>query len=443
MDKIKIVWICHFSNSEVRKRLPLSTFWFINFLKRITGKGARFTHKDFAPWITQLLSEFEKTNEVELHIISPHRGLNRFMYSFNLNDIHYHFFKPELPLHFDRIAQKIFNRKNTTFRLNRYFVKNFIKKIKPDVVNLFGAENPYYSITALDIKEVPVYVLLQTVLATPFMKTHNFNVDTYRLEIEEKILKSANYFGTAGKLYHDCVMDKNLGANVLEFWFPTQIPPLLPDQLKEFDFCFFASGVSQLKGIEDAIDALSIVAQSNSKAKMNIIGSCNSAYKTYLQNKITSLGLEGNIEFSNHFPVHADMFKQVKKSKMAVLPNKLDVISSTIREAMFLEVPVVTTITTGTPFLNKGSQTVLLSEIGDIKTLAHNMIELLNNPELSDFLVKNAKKLAEEIFDNNAIAHKLIEDNKAIINHFNNGVPIPEALLFNVSNYPEYRYTAF
>lgn len=438
MEKIKVVWICHFSNHQIRENLPLSSLWFINLIKLISGKGGTNKYKDFAPWITQLIAEFEKINDIELHIISPHSGLKKLTSEFALNDIHYYFFKPEMPLHVDRIVQKVFNIKNRTYRLNRYFVKNFIKRIKPDVVNLFGAENPYYSITALDIKEVPVYVLLQTVLATPFRTKFNFRVDAFRLELEEEIFKSANYFGTAARMYHDCVVGNNSEANVLEFWFPTQIPPTITTQTKEFEFCFFSNGVSQIKGIEDAIDAFSFVAQSNNNIKMNIIGSCNAEYKTFLNNKISAAGLEGNVVFSGHFPKHADMFKQVKKSKMAVLPNKLDVISSTIREAMFLEIPVVTTITTGTPYLNKRDQTVLLSEIGDIKALANNMLELLNNPELSKKLVENAKKLADEIFDNKAIAKKLVTDNKAILNHFENGVPIPEPLLFNIDNYPEY-----
>lgn len=438
MKKIKVVWICHFSNHQIRENLPLSSLWFINLIKLISGKGGTNKYKDFAPWITQLIAEFEKINEIELHIISPHSGLNKFTYEFELRGIHYHFFKPELPLHFDRIVQRVLKIKNKIFKVNRYFVKNFIEKIKPDVVNLFGAENPYYSITALDIKEVPVYVLLQAILATPLRNKHNFDVDDYRLEVEKKILQSTNYFGTAARMYYDCVTDRNSEAKVLEFWFPTQLPPVIPAQSKEFDFCFFSNGVSQIKGIEDAIDALSLVAQSNNRIKMNIIGSCNAQYKMFLQNKISDLGLEGNIVFSDYFPIHADMFKQVKKSKIAVLPNKLDVIASTIREAMFLELPVVTTITTGTPFLNKRDQTVLLSEIGDIHALAKNMLKLIDNPELANLLVKNAKNLAEEVFDNKAIALKLVEDNKAIINHFKNGVPIPVTLLFNVDNYPEY-----
>lgn len=437
MSKIKIAWICHFSNKKVRENLPLSSLWFVNVLRFILGKKGKLSPNiDFAPWISVLIKEFEKIDDVELHVIAPHIGLKKLTCTFEMNGVYYHFFKPGLSQILVIVLRVVFRRQERKYRINRFLVKGFLKNIKPDIVNLIGAENPLYSITALDIKDTPMYVLLQTVLATPFNNKLNYKVDVERLAVENAIFLNAKYFGTAARAYNDCVLKVNPNAIVFEFWFPVENPPDIEDIGKEFEFVFFANQLTESKGVEDAIEAFAIVARKFKNARLNIIGSCSAAYKDLLVSKISDLGLDENIVFSSYFSLHSEMFKQVKKAKIALLPHKIDVIAGTIREAMFLGLPVITYKTTGTPFLNSEKQTVLISDIGDISGLAQNMIMLLSSPVLDQSLTHNAKILANKIFDNAAITKKLLEDNKAIINHYHLGTPIPEDLLFKPENFP-------
>lgn len=437
MKKIKIAFICHFSNTNIRAKLPLSSLWVKNLFKKLIGKNVS-NYEDFAPWITTIISEFEKFEDVELHVISPHVGLKYKLNEFSSNNIHYHFFKPVMPFIQIKWRSVFKNYSAPQYRCNREMVSQIVNQINPEVVNLFGSENPYYSITALDIKKIPVNVLLQSVLYTPFKEKYNFVVEENRLEIERKIFQSCFYFGTACRMYSDCVLNVNPEANIFEFWFPTQLPPKVSSNRTLYDFVFFAKSVSNIKGIEDTIKALALVKKKKEDVKLNVIGSCDADYKEFLSNLIVDLGLKDNVTFHDYFPEHKNMFEQVKRSKIAVLPNKLDVLSSTIREAMFLEMPIVTTVTTGTPYLNADKQTVLLSEIGNIENLAHNMYKLLNDTALSCNLVKNAKTLAEKVFDNNAIAKKLVKDNIAILENYKEKKTIPKELLFKPDNYPEY-----
>lgn len=435
MSRIKIVWICHFSNRDIREKLPLLSYQFSNQLKKMLAFGNQIKYKDFASWISILITEFEIIDEVELHIIAPHRGLKRVTFDFELNNIQYHFFRPALFPLIQKFIYKIFKQKRS-YWYNRLIIKKLLRRINPDIVNLFGAENPYYSISALDIKETPLYILLQTVLSIPIY--YKLNIDPERKDIEKKIFLSTNYFGTIARIYNDCVINTNPFAKVFEFMFPTDIIPLIESQEKHFDFVFYSSYLSEDKGVEDAIEAFKIVCKTYNNAKLNIIGSCITSYREFLEKKIAFLGLTEKIAFSGYFPLHADMLRQVKKAKIALLPHKFDVISSTIREAMFLGLPIVTYKTTGTPFLNSEKQTVLISVIGDIEDLARNMLKLMNDQAFSQCLVENAKSLAESLFNNNAIAKKLIENNRAIINHYRFSTPIPKNLLFNIDHFPIY-----
>lgn len=437
MKKIRIAFICHFSNQEIRRQLPLSSRRVRNSIKTILGMKTWF-YNDFAQWVPCIIEEFENLEDIDLHVISPHVGLKTKLVTFSSNNISFHFFRPEYESSIKKLIPFLNKYNQSEYTKNRRIVSQLLKQIGPDVINLFGAENPYYSITALDIKNTPVNVLLQAVLNTPFKEVHNFKVDKKRLDLERKIFESCVYFGTASRMYNDCVLSVNPTAKIFEFWFPTQRPPEIMPQKILYDFVFFAKSVSNIKGIEDTIEALALVKKNRSNVKLNIVGSCDTDYKAFLLNRIVDLGLQENIEFHDYFPEHKDMFVQVKKSKIAVLPNKLDVVSSTIREAMFLEIPIATTITSGTPYLNAKNQTVLLSEIVKIEELANNMYRLLIESELCSDLVKNAKALAQEVFDNTAIAKKLVKDNIAIVEHFNENKPIPKELLFNPDNYPEY-----
>ncbi len=436
-EKIKVAWICHFSNERVREKLPLSKMRASNFLRTIFGK-TKFKYGDFAPWVNNLITEFEKFEEVELHIIAPHAGLKKKKIDFEMNGIYYHFFRPELPLCLDILVSRLPHQEKRRFLLNRLWVRQFIKEIQPDVVNLIGTENPYYSITVLDIKDIPVYVSAQTVYTNPDRKKLSGVCDRLHWNTELKIHHKEKYYGCSGRMHRDLILRNNPDAMIFKNFFPIQHPGNIKEVEKEFDFVYYAQHVSAKKGIEDAIDALVIVKKEKPDVTFKVVGSCSSEYRVFLNEKIKKLELTENISFHDYFPLHSDMHQYIKKARFALLPIKLDVISGSVVEAMLLELPVVTYKTTGTPYLNKDGETVLLSEIGDIERLAANMLKLLNSPELAEQLKIKAKAFAEKEFDNAANAKRLVEDYKAVIAHYHHGTPIPEKLLFNLDEFPKY-----
>ncbi|MDD2604604.1 MAG: glycosyltransferase family 4 protein [Desulfobacteraceae bacterium] len=431
---MKILWICHFSNAEVRKKLSLSNYTVSNTLRKTIGKKKTEDYTDFAPWVTNMIKEFEQFENIELHIISPHRGLKRYKQSFTIKNIHYNFFKPDLPIL--NVSPDMFMKKYK-FRLNRYLVSGFVKKIQPDIVNLIGAENPYYSITALDIKNIPVYLSCQTVYSNPLRYEHS-SVNQHRWDTELMIHRNIQYFGCTGRMHRDLVLKNNENAIVFKMFFPIQKPKGIVQQSKEYDFVFFAGGLNKKKGAEDAIYALQKVKEVFPKVTLNMIGRCSAEYKNHLQNIIDELKLNYNIIFIDSFPKHADLLTHITKSRFAVLPNKLDVISGTIIESILLDIPVVTYKTTGSPYLNKNGEAVLLANIGDIDTLAQQMIELMKNPDKAQQLAANARRFVKEEFDNTRSAKRLLDNYHQVIEHYQNGKVIDKNQLFDTNEFPIY-----
>lgn len=440
MEKIKVVWLCHFSNQQTRSNLKLSsTRFFYRLIAKIIGKEPKNRdYKDFAPWISILIEEFEKFEDVELHVISPQVGLKGISSQFNLNGVHYYFYNPDFTLFLSYLI------KNVALWLkiqpSSFIVKRFLKKIKPDIINLIGAENYYHSCVVLDIEKIPILVTCQTIFTNPQRLQFQPHADKSKnWAIELLIQRKEIYFACGGRMHRDLLLTNNPEAIVFRGYLPSRMPGEIEEQVKEFDFVCFAGGHEDKKGTFDAIKAIEKVKLIKSDVSLNIVGGCSAEVRRELDKLISELRLSDNVVFNNYFPEHKDMFRQVKKSRFALLPVKLDIISSTTREAMYLGLPVVTYVTTGTPMLNKEKECVLLANIGDIDKLAENMINLIYSTDLAKKLSINAKEYIDIHFNNEIEAKNLISTYKAIIDHHFEGVEIPDCLLFNPEDYPVYK----
>jgi len=438
MNKLlRVVLICHFSNPEVRDKLPLSKKNFENHIRRFLNKP-KIQVFDYAPWITNMISEFEKRNDVEIHIISPHRSMKKFKYSFSYNNIHYHFFRPDDDMLLVKLYRRIFNIKQPKYYQNRYLIKQFVKDIEPDIVNLIGSENPYYSIASLDIRNLPLILTAQTVYTNPLRKKLSGEVDQFRWDLELKLHKKIKYFCCNGRMHRDLVFLNNNNAMIFHYSFPFRHPEKIDELIKKYDFVFFAAGVTKKKGIEDTIQALKIVKKEYPQVTLNIVGKCDVDYRQYLEKMIKELKLIDNIEFTEYFPKQSDMHKHIQQARYAVLPVKLDVISGTIIEAMILGFPVITYKTTGTPYLNKYGEAVLISDIDDVNSLANNMLRIMKEPELVKKMLTNSKIFIKREYDNKVNMDKLVNIYKAVYKHYYKKEPIPKELFFNPDEFPEY-----
>jgi len=78
IKKLKVVWICDFSNSNIRSKLPLSP---------------HYDYGDRVPWVSQMINQFKSFPDIELHVISTHKGLKKSIFAFHFENINYYFFR--------------------------------------------------------------------------------------------------------------------------------------------------------------------------------------------------------------------------------------------------------------------------------------------------------------------------------------------------------------
>jgi glycosyltransferase involved in cell wall biosynthesis len=431
MKKIKVVLICHFSNAQVREQLSLDNRILYSLTRRLLNMPSKNTgFADIAPWDTHLISFLSKRENIDLHVISAHTGLKKMQHSFKLGNVHYYFVKAD----YTTLMKKLIRNDNFWRKMNpmRFVVRKLVDKISPDIVNLIGAENAYISGTVLDIHKYPVFVLCQTIYNNPDRSKYGI-VDSKNASTEMLIFNKEIYFGVYSKMHYNLLLKNKPDAIVFDFNWPTEkLPAVKPIEEKIYDFVNFAAGLSLNKGFHDSIQALAIVKKRYPNVKLNLVGGGDSDAKQELEFLIKSLELKHNVVFTSFFEKQEDMFQHLQYSRFAVLPCKMDNISGTMLQAMYYGLPLVVYKTTGTPSLNKDNECVLISEHSDVKSLAENMLLLMENPHKAQSLRQNAREYMNKTADNDKIVGRLVADYKAIIEHYRQNIAIPQDLLFKL-----------
>lgn len=425
---MKVVWICHFSNPQIRERLNLSVNVIEVFARKMLKKPKN-NWIDFAAWITNGIDEFEKFDDIELHVVSPHYGMANKIETFQLNRINYHFFKPCDDSILKKIKRHLIKINEREYKENRNVIKKIVYSINPDIIHMYGAENPYCSIAALDIdiNKYPFLVSLQTLMNAPgFEANYPINNQQYffRSGIEKSILKRVKYIGSSIQKFRDIVWkDINPQAIFIKSILAVEQNIAYINCSKKYDFVFFANSIT--KHADVAVEAFALVCEKYPKLTLNIIGGTPEPFTGNLKLRIKELNIENNVFFSGKLPEHKDVLKQIQFSKFALLPLKVDMISGTIREAIYAGLPVVTNITAGTSELNEKRESVLLSEQYDLQGMANNMVKLIESPNLCKEIIKNALITVNERYNNEKSMKQLTEAYSAIIDHHINNTPIP------------------
>ena len=432
MNKLKVLVVCHFSNADVREHLPLDDRKFYNRVRSLLGMPAKGRgYADLASWDTNLIDNLSKREDVELYVISAHSGLKKSVVHFEMGNVKYWFLRCE----FATGLKRLISNPAVWHFLNpmRSAVHKITKLINPDVVALMGAENAYISGTVLGLeKEYPVIVKVQTIYNNPERSKFGA-VDLKNAYVEKLIFARIKYFSVTTKMHNAIFRQFNKTAYNLKWRFGTTYADVKKVD-KEFDFVNFAMSMIDKKGFHDAVKALSIVKQKYPNVRLNLVGGGTKDEINSVKELISLYGLEDNVVLTPLFEKQSDMFQHIQKARFALLPCKMDYVSSTIRQAMHYELPVICYNTEGTVTLNNGIDRVLIAENGNVEDLAAKMMMFLDHPEVADVLAKAAKEESDRKNDNNAIAEEIVSVLKAIVENFRNGIAIPESLLYDKEN---------
>ena len=430
--KIKVVWICHLSNEQIHKSLRYSRFYFQKITSVLFHKPIE-RWNDFAIWNTNAIRQFESFHDIELTVVFPYSGIKGEIQRFDYNGIHYVAFRSEDDTILSIIKTRLCKSYTCTYTKNRRRIASIIKEVQPDIVHVVGAENPYYSIAALDIPdEIPSIVSLQTLMSDPNFVA-NYPISSkpayeYRTDLEQQIIKKCRYIGSRVEYFRTIVWNQ-IKKDAVFLNISLAVGVDIDDRPceKEYDFVYFAANIN--KACDYAIEAFALVCAKHPELTLNVSGSYTPDYKAKLDQRLLELGIQGQVFFSGPKATHDDVIKQIKKSRYALLPLKIDLISGTIREAMACGLPVVTTITPATPNLNEDRECVLLSEKGDFLAMANNMLRLIDDENFATTIRQNAIITVRERYCNERYMQLLRQAYYEIYENDKKGKPFSEEII--------------
>ncbi len=426
MDKkMKVAWICNVSNQEIRSHLDLKLPLWRKFLKYFKLGNVEENIPDNSHWNTNAIVEFEKINTVDLHVVFVHPNMNRAKQHFTINGINFYGVTLGDTSFWSTVKSHLHLGEDycRTWKI----ITSIIKDINPDIVHVMGAENPSYSMSTLYLpKEIPILVQMQTILNDPGAGIPDTNSQK---KCEFDVINRANYIGTEIKQFANLIranIKKDAVIVSTRLMVAEKANHLQEDKL--FDYVYFANRIS--KSIDLAVEAFAIALKQHPEITLHIIGGATEPELAALNTRLDELECKSSVVIEGELPTHDDVMEHIRKARFALLPLKIDVVSGTIREAMWNGLPVVTTITSGTPSLNDKRESVLLSETGDHSALAANICRLVENYDLAERLRKNASATVEEMFgDNGTKAKEWMAAYEACINHYQRGSRIPEIML--------------
>lgn len=400
MSVKQVVLFCNYTSTKTRSHLNLSDMKFDNWLRRKLRIPA-LKYIDAAPWIEAFIRFFQGEENYHLHVIAIQMGMKKDFESFEEDDVTYHYIKSGLNI-WSKVSDKFFHtqQKKDYPIYQRRFNKS-LDGIKPDVLLMCGAENPDYAMTFLNTECDHKLVILQTLMNDE--KRIQMGVsNAFRRKTENRVLSQCHYFAVPDVNWVKYVKKINPDSVCFPFTFPTIKPVVSEIVEKQYDFVFFAGILGRNKGTNDLIEAMAILCKKYPGATLNIIGSADNDYMRGLHQQVEDNGLESNIIFTPPFAKREDVFYEVCKSKVAVLPGITASLNSTVREVMLMGMPTITYETPDTININKELQCLFTAKMEDVDDLASMMLYTLDNPTIADKISQNGENYAKSHFTQDA-----------------------------------------
>jgi colanic acid/amylovoran biosynthesis glycosyltransferase len=154
----------------------------------------------------------------------------------------------------------------------------------------------------------------------------------------------------------------------------------------------------KVKGHEYVIKAFAKVLQTVPHARLEIYGEGD--YRPELERLVKRTGLTDAVQFVGHVG-HTELFRRISQASVFVLASesKADNLPNSVKEAMAIGIPVITTPTTAISELVRDGVSGQIVPMRSVEAISQSLLRILENPELALRLSHRAAKDVEDRFD--------------------------------------------
>jgi len=413
----------------------MKTLWFSN----TPGLSSDYLNQNSflrtGSWMYRINEEMASI--VELHIVFPGKVKRNFKYK----DTYFY----EFPLIKWNFLKKLINK----IWLVKYDIKyikkeleKIIRKIKPDIIHIFGTELPWCIIQ--ESVSVPVIISIQGNLNVYyefyFSGITEWDILKYagwktkkriylnnlfmkkRLFIEKKILKTVKYI--IGRTDWDRRITRILAPESQYFYNEEtlrnkfyknewKIQNITKGQLKIFTI----SRENTYKGLETIIQSSNLLDDLNIDFQWFIGGILNNSWITKILKK--KMGrISSHLVFLGIIS-EDEIIKKMQESHIYILPSHIENSPLTLSEAMVMGIPVISTFAGGTSSRLENGKDGLVIQSGDAYSLTGAILETIDNYEKAIEMGRNARKRALERHNPKKIVNELLSIYKNVIENEN------------------------
>ena len=260
------------------------------------------------------------------------------------------------------------------------------------MIHVHGTEEGY-GLAALDVG-VPTIVSIQGIVQLCACVSPSI---FFRLQapIERHIIRKSKYFGTRTEWANSFIRGLNSTARIYD----------LPEAVDEVFFkervqqstqnVLIVGSVVQRKGLEEALEAMSLIVAKYPSAKLLVVGDGPPDYLNALKERALSAGTAHHVEWLGPKTVE-EIVALHGLSALLIHPSHIDNSPNSVAEAMVSGLPVVASDVGGIPSMIEHSVTGILVEPRNPRQLAEAVISLLHNEPERGRLANRAKEVAFE-----------------------------------------------
>ena len=180
---------------------------------------------------------------------------------------------------------------------------------------------------------------------------------------------------------------------------------------KKYDVVFVGR-LNPIKGVQEIMQAASLIAKEIPSVKFLIIGKGNS--KNWMEAQVERNKLQNNFTFLGFIP-NKKVTSYLIQSHVSIVPSRYESFGIVTGEAMAVGLPVVGTKVGGIKRMVLDGVTGYLINVGDYKLLAKKVVYLLQHPEKAAQMGCSGKKRISKYFNENVILAQFESAYKEII----------------------------
>jgi len=262
-------------------------------------------------------------------------------------------------------------------------IKEIIEKEKPDIINGRGPV-PLIADIACRIahkKGIPFVLGWHFPSMRKGQLIQDIIISIYENTLFQKTLRQSDKIICSSQFVKDTLLKEySKKTTVITQGINNKIfLPLKNIKPKDNSLLFVGNFETKVKGLSYLLKSIKFVKESFKNVKLSIVGTGDLSYYKRICRK---LNISYNIIFKGKLE-GINLAKEYQSSQIFISPSTAENLPSTILEAMFCKVPVISTNIGDIPNWIKSGENGLLVHPKNSQALAYALIRLLNNPRLA------------------------------------------------------------